>query len=130
MPLSNEIRQLFESVRPMDVPAVPCTDCEWSVEGKTVTHGPMCAVAMCIDEATAGDRRWFESHPFADHYFREMTWGEGAQVLLHDDEAQMLARSYHLNPVGKVRVDLVSDGERVRRFQDVYYVITGEREAS
>jgi len=128
MAISAELRELWSSLKPMDVPAIPCSDCEPSVDGKEVTHEPMCTIAICIEDATQGDRRWFEAHPFSDHYYREMTWGEGSQLLLHDETAQNLARNHHLAAMGRVRVDHIREGVRSRRFEDVYFVITGERD--
>lgn len=127
MAISAELREILSSLKPMDVPAIPCTECEPSIDGKIVTHEPMCAVAICIEDATQNDRRWFEAHPFSDHYYREITWGEATQLLLHDEKAQELARSNHLAAVGRVRVDHAREGVRFRRFPDVYFVITGER---
>jgi hypothetical protein len=125
MPVSSDLRKLYQRLVPLDVPEIPCSDCEPSVDGKTITHAAMCPIALCIEDATQGDRRWFEAHPFADHYYRDVTWGEGAQLIQLNEEWRALPDGYRLVPAGKVRVDRVSEIRRHRRFDEVFFTVEG-----
>ena len=127
MEISDELRNVLRHVTPLGVPQEPCIECKPSIDGLNVTHEAMCPVALCIEDATQGDRRWFEAHPFVDFYHREITWGEGLEVLLADEKAHSLAVTHRVTAMGKVRVDRGSENVRFRRFIDVYFVIDGDR---
>lgn len=127
MPVSDELRRVLENAKPIGVPGVPCVECEPHVDELHIVHEPMCPVAICIEDITQKGRQWFELHPFADSYYREITWGEGLDILLVDERSRQLAFDYRVSAVGKVRVDRMSDIRRARRFEDVYYILEGEK---
>jgi len=123
MPLSNEHRDLIGKLQPVDVPETPCLDCESEVDGLTVTHAALCPVAMCIEDIVAADKAWFEDHPFADFYNRSVTWGEGAELALTDPRMIEASMSYQLAVRGRVRVERMHDGARLRRFDGVWFLV-------
>jgi len=123
MTISDEHRALIGKLKPVSVPDTPCLDCEPDVKGTTVTHAPMCPVSICIDDVTAADRAWFDEHPFADYYRRPVTWGEGAELITHDPGLLTFAKIHHFEVRGYVRVERVQDDVRLRRFNEVYFVI-------
>lgn len=123
MSLSEEHLALISKLKPIDVPGTPCLDCEPDVDGLRVTHEAMCPVAMCIDDVTASDRAWFLDHPFADFYLRPVTWGEGAELIVHNPDVAELSKSAHLAVQGRVRVERMRDDARIRRFDEVWFMV-------
>ena len=123
MALSKEHRELISKLRPIEVPETPCLDCDPHVDGLRVTHAALCPVAMCIDDITAADRIWFEEHPFVDYYLRPVTWGEGADLVVQAPNMVELSQSYQLAVQGRVRVERMRDDVRVRRFEDVWFLV-------
>lgn len=123
MPLSHEHRELISKLQPVDVPETPCLDCEPDIDGLHVTHAALCPVAMCIDDIVAADKAWFEEHPFADFYNRPVTWGEGAVLIVQDPTMVEASTSFQLAVQGRVRVERMNDGARLRRFDDVWFLI-------
>jgi hypothetical protein len=123
MPLSDEHRALISKLKPVDMPETPCLDCEPDVDGLHITHAALCPVAMCIEDVTAADRAWFEEHPFADFYLRPVTWGEGADLIVQTSDLVELSTSHHLAVQGRVRVERMRDGVRLRKFEDVWFVV-------
>lgn len=123
MPLSDEHRELISKLQPVDMPATPCLDCEPDIDGLHITHAALCPVAMCIDDIVAADKAWFEEHPFADFYMRPVTWGEGADLITKDPKMLEASNSYQLAVQGRVRVERMKDGIRLRKFDDVWFLI-------
>ena len=123
MALSDEHRELISKLKPVDVPATPCLDCEPDVDGLNVTHAALCPVAMCIDDIVAADKAWFEEHPFADFYLRPVTWGEGADLIVRDPKLVDALTSFQLAVQGRVRVERMRDDARIRKFEDVWFQI-------
>jgi hypothetical protein len=76
---------------------------------------------MCIDDITEADRAWFLDHPFADFYLRPVTWGEGAELIVHNPDTAELSRSQHLTAQGRVRVERMRDDARIRKFDEVWF---------
>lgn len=123
MPLSDEHRELIRKLKPVDVPEIPCLDCEPDIDGLRITHAALCPVAICIHDITAADRAWFEEHPFADFYRRPVTWGEGADLIVQNPDMVELSKSHHLAVQGHVRVELMRDDVRLRKFEDVWFMV-------
>jgi hypothetical protein len=123
MAISDEHKNLIAKLLPVDVPADPCTECTPTVDGTNVQHSAICPVMLSVDSATIADRAWFEDHPYADHYYRPVTWGEAAQLAIMDDRVRHLAKSTLLTAMGRVRVERVNGDVRFRRFEEVYFVI-------
>ncbi|MFJ4044144.1 hypothetical protein ACIPV2_00175 [Microbacterium sp. NPDC089987] len=123
MAISDEHRALIEKLKPVDVPEIPCLDCEPHIDGLRITHAALCPVAMCIDDVTAADRAWFEAHPFADFYHRSVTWGEGANLIVLNPDMVKLSESHHLAVQGRVRVERIRDDARIRKFDEVWFLV-------
>lgn len=123
MPLSDEHRELISKLQPVGVPETPCLDCESDIDGLHIAHAALCPVAMCIDDVTAADRVWFEEHPFTDFYLRPVTWGEGADLIVLDPNMVELSKSVHLAVQGRVRVERLRDDARIRKFDEVWFLV-------
>lgn len=121
--LSDEHRALISKLKPVEVPEMPCLDCVPDVDGLSVVHAALCPVALCIDDITAADRVWFDEHPFADYYLRPVTWGEGANLIVRDPRMMELSKSHHLAVQGRVRVERLRDDIRIRKFDEVWFLV-------
>lgn len=122
--LSDEHLELMDRIRPVDVPDVPCTECIPSFDGRTIRHTDECPLMRSIDDECNNDRLWFESHPGAEFFYREISWGEAVELAaLHPDLCADLPNDLRLTAQGKVRVERVADGVRFRRFEDIYFVV-------
>lgn len=125
MRISDEHRELIERLRPMDVPVVPCNDCTASVDGVEITHSVDCPVSLDVDAVCERDRDWFDRHPSADFFYRSISWGEASQLAVKSPEiGRSLPPGTQIVPEGRVRVERFAEGIRIRRFEDVYFVIT------
>lgn len=129
MSLSDVHRELISRLQPVDLPGTPCLDCEPDIDGLNITHAALCPVAMCIDDIVAADRVWFDEHPFADFYMRAVTWGEGADLIVKDPKMVEASKSYQLAVKGRVRVERMLDGIRLRKFEDVWFLVVPRRGA-
>lgn len=123
MALSDEHRDLISKLKPVEIPETPCVECEPDVDGLTIVHAALCPVAICVEDVTVADRIWFQEHPFADYYLRPVTWGEGAELLVHHPEMVKISRSHSLSVHGRVRVERIGDDIRVRKFADVWFAV-------
>lgn len=122
MAISREHRELLGRIRPVNVPTVLCEDCNPSLDGKTIEHDETCPVFLAVEQATDGDRAFFEAHPNADFYYREVTWGEGAQLILISERLRDLPGDVRLRATGKVRVEQIETGVRARKYDSVYFI--------
>jgi hypothetical protein len=101
---------------------VPCPDCSqpmFSVDGGM--HDDTCPHMAAIEEVCAKDRVWFEEHPDAGHYYRQITPPECVELLAiqtGQTEAPPDGRW-----VGRVKVYLIDEGLRGRSFEDVYLLV-------
>src|SRR5665647_563670 len=122
MTISDEHSKLLSRLIPVDMPPVPCEDCVPTVDGRNIEHAETCPVSVDIERVTSGDRRWFDDHPHATFYYRPVTWGEGAQLMLLDDRVRRLPEEIRLTAAGRVRVEQIKSGVRSRKFDDVYFL--------
>lgn len=130
MEISDEHRELIASLQGVEVPDILCLMCEPTLVGKDITHADGCPVSADVDAVTARDRLWFDTHPAADFFYREVTWGEAAQLIVVSPIMKApLPPSSSLSTAGRVRVERLTDGVRLRRFDDVYFVIGPDDEA-
>lgn len=124
MRISDEHRELLAAIRPVGMPETPCHECVPAVDGLEITHTEDCPVSIDVDAACNGDREWFDKHPAADFFFREISWGEASQLItMRADLYAALPPDSKISAVGKVRVERVGEGIRIRRFEDVYFVV-------
>lgn len=128
MPISAEHRALFSRLAAAELPGDLCAECHPAIDGKTIEHEPMCPVMISIDDATENDRIWFDEHPYADHYYRPIAWGEAAELALRATDPPKPSTTPRLVPVVRVRVERVKDGIRLRRFDDVSFAATPNSE--
>jgi hypothetical protein len=122
MAISDEHRKLLSRLIPVDMPPVPCHDCVPTVDGRNIEHTETCPLSIDIERVTSGDRQWFEDHPQATFYYRPVSWGEGAQLMLMDDRVRGFSHDLRLTAVGRVRVEQIKPGVRGRKFEDVYFI--------
>lgn len=122
MALSDEHRELISRLQPVGLPDIPCLECEPSVDGLTVEHAALCPVMISIESATRADRVWFEEHPYSDHYYRPITWGEAADLATTSEIGQKLSATQRFSVVGKVRVERMTDDARIRKFDGIYFM--------
>lgn len=121
--VSDEHRELLANVIAVDVPDAPCSSCVPTVVDTTVTHTDDCPVSLDVETICEGDRKWFASNPATDFFYRPVSWGEATQLLEVMSQPQQFRRlGGKLSAHGRVRVERLTDGARVRRFDDVYFV--------
>jgi hypothetical protein len=124
MRLSDEHRELLARVRPVDVPETPCTACVASASGNEVKHSADCAVSINIESVCDRDREWFAARLSTDFFYRQISWGEAAElVMVASNKLASLPPHSRIRAEGRVRVERVKDGVRIRRFDDVYFVL-------
>ena len=85
-----------------------CPDCGAQRTRGGFVHAHACPVAVGVDRATDGDRRWFERHPRATERVRPVTWAEAAEMEM----------SLGWRPVGNVHVRQLRPGVRTRHFRE------------
>lgn len=120
--LSDEHRELISQLVGVDTPETPCLECNPEVTGTEVTHENGCSIAADIEEVCGSDRDWFDAHPAADFFYRDISWGEAAD-LVATSVVKLPAGSHPLSTAGRVRVERLLEGARVRRFDGVYFVM-------
>jgi hypothetical protein len=52
-----------------------------------------------------------------------VTWGEGADLIVQNVHMVQLSKSHHLAVQGRVRVERVRDGVRIRKFDEVWFLV-------
>lgn len=93
--------------RAASAPAI-CPDCTARLRpGRTLRHDATCPVGADTDATAAADQAWFDAHPFATAYRRELTYSERALVTT----------------TGRVTVTRIRDGLRVRRYEGARAVL-------
>ena len=103
MRISDEHRELLSRVRPVGVPETPCTECVPDVNGNEVTHSADCAVSLDTEAVCDRDRAWFDRHPAAEFFYREVSWGEAAQLVVTNSEMLAALPPESLRPYGVLR---------------------------
>ena len=91
-----------------------CPDCGVTAVDRRLVHDTTCPLGLGIDRVCSDDRRWFETHPAADFYWREVDPWEVADLRAAGAIPDIPGR-----PVGRVRVTRLAEGVRVRSFGDV-----------
>jgi hypothetical protein len=109
-----------ESVTQHPKPRRPqfCPDCGVPNDATGLVHDETCPIALAADVTSAADRDWFAAHPDADHYFRDVTWDEGALLRLAGEFPDVPG-----DVIGRVQVVRVGPGVRLRRYDSVFLVV-------
>lgn len=100
-----------------------CPDCTGvptlREDGLTVlTHSDGCPVGRALDHMSDTDRAWFDAHPDASEYWRDLLPGDfgiGSLSCIGSIDGQPL----------RVRVRQIADGVRVRSLPGNAYVMLG-----
>lgn len=123
MAITDEQREFLSRLKAVGMPPMTCTDCIPSVDGMSIEHADTCPVMLDIEKVTAEDAEWFEAHPSATFYHRPATWGEGVQLLLHDEKLRQAPPDMRFSVAGRVRIEQLEPGARLRKFENVYFVV-------
>ena len=123
MALSEHHKKLLSRLQPVDRPRVACTTCIPTVDGSEIEHAESCPISIDVEAATESDRIWFENHPDANYYYRPVSWGEGAQLITRHEKLRKLPGAVKLEPAGKVRIEQIEIGSRIRSFEAVYFIV-------
>lgn len=95
----------------------PCPDCGASFTSGLLKHEKTCPISVALDEAMDADRAWFDAHPNASSYFREMN------IADRDDFLRTLPSQAEgceiLEVTGRIRVVSLGPGMRGRDFSNV-----------
>lgn len=114
MAISNEHRELFSRIIPVELQPVPCRQCVFHPSVRVVEHAETCPVRVEFERVTDGDRQWFENHPNADFYYRPFSWTEAVESVIVWTDSFDLPSAPRLAPIGRVRVNQIRPGVRYR----------------
>jgi hypothetical protein len=99
---------------------VLCPDCSRPLFDRD-GHDATCPHALAIEEICGKDRVFFEEHPHATHYWREVTYAEGLETLaVQTNSTEMPEGAFF---TGKVKVTRISEGVRARDLEQVVMVL-------
>ena len=95
-----------------------CPDCSARTDATGIVHGETCPIALAAEQTAAADRDWFDAHPDAPHYFREVAWDEVVTLRLAGQIPDVPGKV-----VGRVQVTRVGPGVRLRRYDELVLIV-------
>lgn len=116
------LKKIAAQARPAWAKTSVCIDCGVRLpqdEGEhdgPLTHHDGCPYVASMDETSAGDRLFFETHPYATEYRRKPSYSETADIRMM--QGLDLEGTFH----GRVRVLRIKEYMRSRYLGDVYFV--------
>ena len=90
-----------------------CPDCNAPVINGALEHEATCPLEARVSEVCESDREWFEKHPGAAQYFREIATAEVVEIR------PMLRHSPDCAASGRVMVTRLTDVLRSRDFRAI-----------
>lgn len=93
-----------------------CPDCTATEVDNYLQHDQTCPLGLDLDRTSDADRRFFEDHPGARNYWREIRPSEVAGLRQAGVIPNVPGKA-----VGRVRVTNIADGIRVRGFEKILY---------
>jgi hypothetical protein len=91
-----------------------CADCTAVLVDSHLTHDSTCPVGVAEDERLAADRRYFEDHPGAQSFVRQITQSEITELRL----VGRIPPGW--SAAGTIEVVQIRPGVRLRRFKDAW----------
>lgn len=99
-----------------------CPDCAAVAIRRETVHDPTCPLARAVDAVADADRLWFEQHPGAGCYWREIQPAEAADIRVCQAEiGQPIPDAAQF--AGRVRVTQLAPGLRARDFSGAYLLL-------